>query len=505
MVKKEDKVVTISLVLLVFLFLLSTRTLNSGYHFVDDHEIIKIKNDLNSASLGAVAKKWVDDDFNVNKRFRPFYYVIRVVETRLLGSDFLLWSVFNGLLFCLSLLCFYFGIRNLKFALGESIVFLVITFLGPQSSVWWRLGPGESLGMVMLGLAFYFMSKSNEGKNYRLFNWLFIFFLILASLTKESFLLIIPAMIFFKIWNEKTVRWSSLKESYTKNLILIVPLAVFVIELFFIRKYIGTDNSGLNSSPISNLSSILKTLIKFIETYLNILIVSLILAAICWRSKTRIVRFDLFSTFFFILIFIPNILLYARSGLDERYLLPVSFGLGFLVITYIRSFENDARQLQAIATILFLVSFVPFVFSTTTAARRFSKDGYSTKKLLSAISANYQTGTPAMVIVDPVVSYEKSVSLKTYLNYVDKIDLFGYAMIKDQNNSDYAGIAESWKLYFDKKLPEDLTSKPELLIFLDKHLIDNFFKTSDYHHDDYFPIDVGDSSFALFRETPFKQ
>ena len=500
MTKREDKIAFISLVLFVFLFLLFSGTLNSGYHFVDDHEVIKIKNELKTSSLIAVSKSWVKEDLKNNGRFRPFYYVHRVIETRVFGSDFFLWSLYTGILWCMALIYFYSGMRKLKFNVEESIIFLIVTFIGPQCSVWWRLGPGESLGMVLLALSFYFMSKSPDKENYFINNLYFVFFLVLCSLTKESFLIIIPAICVFKIWNEKIFIWSSLKESVFKNLILVIPLMIFTIELFIIKNYVGITYAGLDTSFTNNITSIFTTSLHFVKTYLNLFIVGFVLFIVSGYIKKLPIKISLLPVIFFLLIIAPNIVLYAKSALVERYLLPSSFGLGFFVASVIKGIEKDPVWFKKMALILVIISFLPYMVSSFTDALKFSKEGYSTKKLLSAISTNYSTGSQTLVIVDPVEHYEKSVSLKTYLFYEDKIDLFGYAMAKKENNADYQGYVDGWKSYFKGRQYENLTSKPEILIFLDNKMVDSFFINSGLFRNEYSPVEIGNSPFALFRE-----
>jgi hypothetical protein len=500
MANKEDKIVIISLVLLVFLFLLISKTLNSGFHFVDDHEVIKIKNELKSTSLITVSENWVRDDLNNNGRFRPFYYIQRVIETKLLGSDFFLWSLYNAILFCLALIFFYLAMRNMKFGLGESIAFLIITFIGPQSSVWWRLGPGESLGMALLGFSFYFMSKSLYKRNYQLYNILFILFLILASLTKESFLIIIPAIIIFKIWNEKTYIWSSLKESVHKNLVLVIPLAIFAIELIIIKYYVGTAYSGLDTNFINNITSILSTSLHFAKTYINLLITGLLILMIRRYLKNPPVRINLLSLSFLLLIIAPNIVLYAKTGLVERYLLPTSLGLGFFVASIIKGIDKDQVWFKKIVLAFIIISFLPYMVTSFASAVKFSKEGYATKRLLSAVSTNYRKGSQLLVIVDPVESYEKSVSLKTYLFYEEEIDLFGYPIVKDDKNADYQGYVDGWKSYFYGSQYENMTSQPELLIFLDTKMVDNFFVKSNLLRNEYLPVNMGSSPFALLKK-----
>lgn len=501
MANKEDKIVVLTLILLVFLFLVISKTLNSGFHFVDDHEVINIKSELTSSTLIDVTEKWVKEDIKNNIRFRPLYIINRVFETWLLGSDFFLWSLLNGVLCCLAMISFYSGMRNLKFGVGESIAFLIITFIGPQTAVWWRLGPGESMAMVFLGLAFYFMSISPGSRTYHLNSLFFVFFLILTSLTKESFLIIVPAMIILKIWIDYTYFRSGLKNAVYKNLLLLLPLTVVCIELYFIKYYVGIGYSGLDTKFTDNVSSILLTSLVFAKSYLRLLEVVIILLIISWFVFKMKIGSIFFPVVFFLLIVIPNIILYARSGLVERYLLPASFGLGFLVISIVKSFDDNPGWFKKLSLTLIIFSFLPFMITVYSDAIQFSKEGYSTKKLLTAISTNYVVGTQVMVIVDPVELYEKSVSLKTYLFVEKKIDLYGYLIVKDEDNPDNHRYIDGWKSYFNGKEYENLRSKPRLLIFLDNKMVDEFFEKSKLLRNNYLIVEIGNSPFALFKEN----
>jgi hypothetical protein len=496
----KDKIVIVSFLAFVLCVLFLANTVTSGYHFVDDHEVIKMKSDLKASSVNTVAKSWVTIDLKSNGRFRPFYYIHRVWETKLFGSDFFLWSVYTGLLWFIAMILFYTGMRNLKYSWVESVIFIIILFIGPQSSVWWRLGPGESLGVFLLGLSFFFMTKALNRRLYQFYNILFIFFLILASLTKESFLLIIPAMVVFKVWNERIFIWSSMRESIIKNLILTIPLVVFAVELIIIKKYVGIAYSGLESSMLSNVQAVITTGLHFLRTYLNLLIVGLILAIICFRIKKIPVRINALSIVFFILILGPNLILYAKSGLVERYLLPSTLGLAFLVVTLLRDIEGDHERLKKIAAILIGISFLPNIYTTISESVKFAKEGESTGILLSDISQYNAIGKPVLVIVDPVLLYEKSVSLKTYLVYENNIDLFGYVIPKD-NDPDYQGYVDGWKSYFEGKQYENMPSKPGLLIFLDNKMIDEFFAKSNLPRNNYVTVEMGKTPFALLKEN----
>src|SRR4030042_3366416 len=338
----NDRYVIFSIILVVFLFLSVTQTLTSGYHFIDDHEIVRIKHDLKEAPLFGVINTWVKEDMHVTARFRPLYFANRVFITSIFGSDFFFWSLYNGLLWCIVLILFYMGIRNLRFNITESLIFLVISFIGPQSEIWRRLGPQESLGVVFLSLAFYSLSLSANGKRYHLYNILFALSLILASLCKESFILIIPAFIILKIWYERIILKEPVKKTLLKELILFVPLFAALLELIYIKYRIGTEYSGLNNEPGIVIFNIWHTCLSFVKTYLNLVIAGVILLVTGLIIKRRIFWFDLPGLVFFLLIIIPNILLYARSGLTDRYLLPTTIGLGFFIVSCIKDIADNS-------------------------------------------------------------------------------------------------------------------------------------------------------------------
>lgn len=496
----KDRIVIGSLILFVVLFLSVTRTLNSGYHFVDDHEVIRMKNDLKTSTFSEVSKNWVKEDLQTNGRFRPFYYVHRVAEAKILSSDFFLWSLYTSLLYCFTLICFYSGARKLRFSIAESIVVLVVTFVGSQSAVWWRLGPGESLGMFLLSLSFYFMAASLNGKNFNIKNLFFVFFLIIASLTKESFLLIIPAMIVFKIWNDKVILWKSLRESVMKNLILAIPAGVLAYELYYIKFHVGISYSGLDTRLIANVLAAIITALHFFTTYINLVIAGIILLSVgIYYTRKLPVKFSLEVIVFFILVIAPNIILYSKSGMVERYLLPSTFALGILIASFIRGIEKDKDWFRKTAIVLIFISFVPSLAFSVREASRFTKEGLYTKALFSAIASNHAKGEPVLVIADPELHYEKSVSLKTYLLYEENIDLYGYLFAKENADGEYQGFVDGWKSYFAGKQYENINSKPGLLIFLDSNMVDEFFAKSNLSRTEFSPVDLGKSKFALFK------
>jgi hypothetical protein len=487
--RNRDKVFIIGFIILAtFSFLGLSGTLNSGYHFQDDHEIVRIENDLRNGSFYDVSKKWVVEDLHI--RFRPLYFIHRIATIRLFGSDFLALSLYTACLGIATFLFFFLVLRNLKFSILESFLFLIISFIGPQLSIWWRLGPNETIGVTLLSIAFWFMSSCLNKKHYLLNNILFVFFLILTSLCKESFLIIVPGVILFKILNEKLNFRISTKEVIRMNMISILPLIIVMVELTIIISYVGTNKvgyAGLDSSLKTTLVGMTEVFRNLWKPYIYILIIAFVILISSQlfilkhiQLKQLIVPFALF-----ILLVIPNVILYAKSGMWERYYIPASIGFSFLIVSIIRAFGDQMKILKVTIFVFVLITYFPILKAANNSARSFAHDGEMIKSLITNIVINHSSGSDALIVVDPVKYYEQSYSLKVFLKYVHNIDLFGVAIVNDSEENFSKNLIRGWYSYFEIWEFNNQKLKPDEIIFLDKTLMENFFsdgklKISDY-------------------------
>lgn len=185
-----------------FFVFITSGSLFSGYHFTDDHEIVHINHNFNAQKLNIIEvfSQWINTDYSTG-RFRPFYYIHRILVTKFLGINFGLWSVYTGLLAGFTtFLLFVFG-RLLQFSIGDSLIFSFLATLGTQSAVWWQLGPAETIGTFLLSIALVLAVLSEVSNCYKTFyETLLIFCVLMMSLSKESFVLFIPAIVFIKLW-----------------------------------------------------------------------------------------------------------------------------------------------------------------------------------------------------------------------------------------------------------------------------------------------------------------
>lgn len=417
-----------------FSFMIISGAISSGYHFTDDHEIIKLENQIITSG------KTIFDILNKSElleggRFRPFYKAHRIFQVSLFGSNFFAWSVYNCLLAAFtSLVLFSYGIQT-GYSKIESLLFPCLILLGSQTSIWWRLGPAEMIGTVMASCAILSICYSASSKSKRIFrDLIFIFSVILMSLSKESFILLIPGLLFWKTWPAmETGQDGSLIKSIINNLVCIIPLLlIFLAELWLTLSTIGTTAVGYAGIDRSLISFIKVCFSFFMFTSalpaVIVLFALLVLAINSYSNTSELIIFfkkSLIVLFIFIVIVFPQTLIYTKTGMFERYFLPSAFASAILCIHTCRQlrlyFPRMKNIVMSIMT-LFVIVYIGYAFI---AARCFAVEGIATNEFLNKIASSTTPEKPILIVADCGKQYEWTIALYTYLNYkADRKNLY---------------------------------------------------------------------------------
>lgn len=493
-INKIDYLVIFIFLISIFYFFYFTGTLTSGYHFTDDHKMIDIENSLTDSTLIHTVIDYVKDDLNI--RFRPGYYLYYILMVKIFSLNFFSLSIFVGVLALFSFSFFYFGARRLGYSITQSFLFVLLMFVGSQASIWWRLGTNETIGIFFLGLSFLFMTKCLDLKYYRINNILFIIFLIITSLCKESFIIVIPAFIIYKIWNEKVFFNIKIRESIINNWLSILPAIIVFIELWIIKFVIGTNQigyAGLTSSfaefinGIKNIILNPASLLVWIKLLMLLIPIYLVSFLFIKENKKTLLLQSLKTLSvcfcFAMLIILPSIIMHAKSGMVERYLLPATFGLAFLVISII---QNTQQKFFKLIIIFITCIFVILSFNIAkTNAVTFTIYGRQASLFLSQVRNNSEPQSNILLVIDPVNRYEFSYSLKTYLSYYGLNNLYGYPMMHEYTSSFEKGLRDGWLGWFKDKNLEDIKDKPDLIIIFDKDQTRDFFSQDKVLESDY--------------------
>jgi len=251
--KRFDRVIWMDYVIalllglaLVYGILYRAGTLVSGYHFLDDHELIRMEVSFvqNHASLADVMLSNIRSD--LLWRFRPFYWVERTLLAYVFGTNLLYWNYFTAVKLIFTTVFLYLAFRYLKCDLFVSALATGLILLGAQFTPWYRSANQESTGLLLLALALLLVAAQWYHRQYKSFvyNTFLVIVTVLCGLVKESFALCIPVIIAQKFWleycdNEPGNFWKCLKNNLITYCLLLLALIVDVGMIVF---YVGTDH-----------------------------------------------------------------------------------------------------------------------------------------------------------------------------------------------------------------------------------------------------------------------
>jgi len=445
---------------------LSTQAFGAGYHFTDDHEIIRISHDLQNSDLFTVMNDWITSDFAL--RFRPMFYVVRIFLVWLSSANTYILGFINFALLILTNLALYKTLRNLRLSKAQSFLFPLLILVGTQTEIWWRLGVNETPAMVFFALSLLSLTTAiYRGRRYKIAG---VIFMILAALSKESFTILIPAYMLFMLLVELKYKDLKFLKAIKKNLVYFILLGItFFASIWFILGVVGTNTigyAGVEGSSFSVLK-LAKTSLAFI-TPEQILLISLLgLITIVYSlfskhssDKLKMILLNLFSFVGFLVVFVllPQSILYAKSGVVPRYLIPGVFFLAALIvgIWYIlRSIHKpNYRLISVIITLLITILSIPTLQQMYIAAGSFALQGIQTQTALDTIKEQVSQEERVLIVAEPAANFEWTYSLEKYLSQklgMKNIYIAQIILPQTETNDFNAGLARIFLNQFQEE------------------------------------------------------
>lgn len=334
-----------------FAFLGLSGTLGSGFHFTDDHQIIVYSETVKDSGALKIAVDWIAEDIGRVGRFLPVYYIHRLLQVKFFGADFFIWGLYDGLMVWAGSFFLSAAFLVLGFTLFEALLFPLLAFLGFQSAVWWKFGTAETIGMPMLA-ALLLLSALGARRRRRLIDGAFILLAIVLMLTKESFLVFIPAIVFLKVWLEKKESGKGwLTAARLNALPVLVLLAWLGGQLLFIKFYVKSTGIGYAGYYGFHVVPFMRALTGYLFlTQAWVIPAGLGLAWAAWPDKGRKFAAGLLPLFIFMaLALLPQALLHAKSGVYERYLFPGAFATAFAAVFLMKLVRENMDRFASVS------------------------------------------------------------------------------------------------------------------------------------------------------------
>lgn len=371
---------------------------NRTYTLVDDHTIISTLNFTSENSWWSYFLEIIQD----KERFRPLMGIHRLFYVMIFGAEIKFIAYYYLFLAGLTSFFLHKYCTLLGFNWQKSLLFTVLVLFGMQGVIWWVYDSSENIGMLFMSIALYTGYKAFEYNEKRLIP-VFILFVVLMSLSKESFVFILP---FFAILFRKK-RWVS-----------VLLLVLCVIEIGYIKLFIGTTfgYAGVDNSSYSP-ANLIKVIGQYLIRGYGIPLL-ILLAYLLYENKTNLRDFILKNRFYWVILLIgvaPFLLLYAKSGINVgRYLFPLLIPQLFVLFNLVEQMTNSSIKKALLLVILLLLGYHSVKF--VQIQRDFVDENKRLKGFYSIIEAEISANEELLVLANPVEDFEKAGALMIYLH-----------------------------------------------------------------------------------------
>lgn len=427
-----------------------TGILDSGFRLVDDHEIIEIDNYIvNHGFFNALSHFVIDD---LIWRYRPLFFIVRVIRTGLFGTNFYFWHLSVAIECGLYMAFSYILARKLKANVLPSIIFSFVWLIGSQDEIIWRMGTQENMGMVFLGLSFI-MAHLYFEKGTKKLGIAMAISTILMMMCKESFLVLGPSIILFLFYlyvssiDEDSNIFIKLWGFIKKYKIFIIVVCLFVlISLGIIVFYVGLMDQGYAGidTSYSIIDYIRITYYVFIRDLKEYWALFAIMALeFVYTIVSKFLKKEFNRKLFHILLvgfvliaysLCIEAVLHAKSSIFDRYKLPC---IWFIYLSLIALQNKRVNKYINYIVAIFALIMSIFFYNQKDAniyddGKWFGYDGRETTEMFKYIGLLKDKKQDLIVLTD-YTWYEHNMSSSMYLQLQEKVNNVYY---KDDNRED---------------------------------------------------------------------
>lgn len=358
----EEIIVVLVATAVIFGITITTRSLFSGYHLADDHMIYYHVNDIEQNGFFTTLIRTINGDFSI--RFRPLYQVEQVVGSFLLKTHMNAWMFYTALKGVVAAIFTWKFARSLAINCLYSTLFTGVCLLGPQFIIWARSANQENTGMMLSAITLYLVVKEAkaryQGKASLQLSVLLGILILMTSLIKEAFVIMIPSYILLSVAvaydkdivggeNLPDISFKSLKEILKNGMSqYIIWLAMMALELAIIVFGVGTNQIGYagfsrDTELIQYLKGIVHSMLDSCIGLTCLIISFIIYELYTGKSLKKYVGYLSFGMY----VMASQLLLHAKSGMWQRYIIPYVIGVAAIVIViFAKQVKGSAAECE---------------------------------------------------------------------------------------------------------------------------------------------------------------
>ncbi len=450
--KRSNTIQNLLPIMLISLFwiglLVGTGAVSSGYYLKDCHALIGFHESLEERGFWQTLL-WLNS-YDINVRFRPLYSLYIITLTYLIKLNWQVWHCVIGSFAIASCILLFKALKNFGFSTLAAAVFLGIACLDVQVASWVHISVAETPAFLFMAGSIYCLSKLKETHCLR-WEFAFLILAICSSLSKESFLFLLPSLIYIRAW---LVNFEIRK--YITTLLVLLPF--MLISFSFIRR-ISANHLDLKITAIQIFKSTLS--IAWNGSFIPFLILIILLNLFkSWNYKSF--RISWMPLILFLLIITPQVFLYARTGFTERYFLPGILGFSILFAVLIDHLISYPKRVQQVAIVLIVSILICKFFLALNAVETLAIGGQQTDSLIYRIQSTIDAKdldkkrTNVLLITNPRVYYEAGISLRRFIKdaniYYFNVGSYSLADIQTDILSSEESAAKKLPTFFSSEL-----------------------------------------------------
>lgn len=500
----KEQIYLIIIILLAFpIILFSVGTITSGWHLVDDHETLRIvqtKANEGISFFNAFRNECIND---MEIRWRPAYWFFRVLEAYVFGLNSIIHNLFLCIMGMATYVLLYKSARNLNGGMLYAHLFALLTIFGRQYEIWFRIANQENSGLFFMSLCLWVISKQYREKlfNKKGYNILFLISVIICSLIKESFLILLPAIVLLRLGLEGNMQKQGIRK-WVHLLIKRFPLwglslIAFLYSAYMIVFRVGTSSIGYAGVDVDAgwkqvVWNIMRMPKQSLKDFVGITIVLVILLStvLFATSQSKPVSVDyLLWVFFGIYIVLGEIVLYAKSGMWDRYLIPFVLGYNIVFIVFAEGILKNKyiRLIYVGVLVVFLGTRVYVALVGDDGAVGYGEEGRQVQEMLRYVVKETEEKSNILISYG---ARETEVATCKFLKYMSRNNVYIY--VDDQNE-------DLWEAEYNSPVIQEDNAKWKVLITGDgggdvmvKKIIENEKEWKEKQFGDYFTVWVGE-------------
>ncbi len=414
---------------LVALFcLLFGATFHADFGVLEEHRIVSDS----QRTLRWWLAIMIDEDILAFGRVRPVYFFFHFGKILLLGASPHALHLATTGLGVFTCFLFYVAARGVGADILSALVFILLfAVTGDQSAIWYLIfSPAETFGMFLTAVAVWALVQAAARAEPSSWNAAALVAMALAGLTKESFILIIPALLLLRwvleCWFGHN-GWGATARKLRR--FLLAGAAVFAIELLAVAVVMlsrpgsyGANSAGLSRAsfdPRTWYALLVSPGLASLSAY-GAAGALLLLIYACWPNHRRARPYLLAVVVATVAWLVPQLVLY-RQGMFAHYFFPAIVAPAAVVGLALSVLWRRPHWITRAAWVAAVVSLFPLfsrgIAVETERVSRYTADTLVVGEIVTYSREKVAPGHAIIMATDPSTPYgfEAAYALSTYL------------------------------------------------------------------------------------------